>query len=133
MLILILHLRRDLVINRLDLHLIAFRMLADIITIKVQNTPFDSVYLVKVIVLDKCIDSLRHSTNDQVLPEQIHRLAMQRLSERRFFSVAVADKIHHRVVPVCPQELLKVQRIHIYMIFLGRDQDILYIFTDGNK
>ena len=66
-------------------------------------------------VLQEGTHSLRHTANDDVLQEEVIHPVVDGLGDGDFLLQALVEKVDDlRRDAVCPQEFLKVQRVHVH-------------------
>ena len=131
-LLLRLQLSRNFLKDGSDFGFLIVRIFADVIAVKSQYVALHLIHLFKISCFHIFQYSLRHSSDNQVLPEIVHCPAVESL-HRKAFVKPHPDVRHQHFIPHRPQELLKVHRKHFNGMFLGRQHDVLDILLDGNK
>ena len=65
--------------------------------------------------IDKSVYCVRHTANDDVLQEEVIHPVVDGLGDGDFLLQALVEKVDDlRRDAVCPQEFLKVQRVHVH-------------------
>ena len=92
-------------------------ILHHIIAIFLQNSLMRLAHLVHVIRLQEGIDRFRQSTDGYVQVQQVLHCHMNACGNGRFFTIAPLQSLDYLYAhAVCPKELLKVQRVHLYNV-----------------
>ena len=104
----------------------------NVIAIKSQYVTLHLIHLFKIPRFHILGDSLRHTPDNQVLPEIIHCPTVESL-HRKAFVKPHPDIRHQHLVSHSPQKFLKVHRKHFDGMFFRRQHDVLDILLDGNQ
>lgn len=103
---------RNFVKDCLDLPLIVHGVLVDITTVQVQNPSFHCVDSRKIMRCHVFLDSLWHSTHEQILSETVHSLPVKRLPHRPSFLEVHDDFIVQQLLVNSPHEFFEIHGIH---------------------